>query len=76
MSVRRLGGGSGNGSQGPLHLPSDDLPRVDGQQPPQGRPGPEKLQGEPVAGPVSSYTKKGQWEHGGRRTLPKSTEPR
>lgn len=64
--VRRQGPAAG--SSGPLHLPSDDLPRVDGVRPPEGRPGPEKLTGEGYVVQVPGPGHGNAEASGGRRT--------
>lgn len=61
--VRRQGPAAGSSS--PLRLPSDDLPRVDGVRPPEGRPGPEKLTGKGYVVQVPGW---GPEASGGRRT--------
>lgn len=66
MTICRHGAVAGSSS--PLHLPSDDLPRVDGVRPPEERPGPSMLTGEPTSGPLPSYAKTGQHKRDGRRT--------
>lgn len=63
--VRRQGPAAG--SSAPLHLPSDDLPRVDGVRPPEGRPGPEKLTGEGYVVQIPGVG----YEHGDGRHTPR-----